>query len=105
MYTKHYTTRNGIPLRVAKELILLSKRRYEELLNNWKPNEEQQYEQNKTETKEIIKSPTPIPIDISTQTGNGQFFVRTTEDDGIPGILNHTPRKSKKRKNIQWLRY
>ena len=41
----------------------------------------------------------------SLQTGRGLFVEKRTEDDGLPGIIDHSFRKKRKKTNILWLRY
>lgn len=85
---------------MSKEYILLSKKRYEDLMNTTV--DKKLIESNvdaSTQTVNDIGSTTPD----DNQLGKGLFVKRSLDDDGLPGIPNRSPRK--KRKNIQWLLY
>lgn len=64
---------------MAKEFILVSKARYEELINK-----------NPTTLPQQTKHDIPLK-DVSLQTGNGHFVSQITEGK-IPGILDRPPK-------------
>lgn len=94
---------------MAKEHVLLSKRKYEELLTS-KPlvlqNKEEEVvskplvQQNKEE--EDLKN-----MDTFTQTGNGLFVEKENHNfNGTPGTLEHPIKlKKRQRKSVKWIPY
>ena len=111
---------------MAKELILLPKTRYEELLQD-RGNTHSQIVKSPiskgTETRETkttliknlrgghdsnveeVKLPHQLSNDISTQTGYRMFVEKTSDDDAPPGIQDQPPRKRKKKTHIHWIQY
>lgn len=97
---------------MAKELILLSKSKYEELL---KLASEQRQEtptrginekEEKNETPAVFR-PTE-QVSNSTETGKGMFVEKIDDDaDGTPGIFDHSPKKIRKKmkRNVKWILY
>jgi len=96
---------------MAKELILLSKRKYEELLKFASEHRQETptggvIENEENETPEVFR-PTE-QLSNSTQTGNGMFVEKIDDDaDGTPGILDHSPKKIRKKmkRNVKWISY
>lgn len=83
---------------MAKELILLSKRKYEELLKATSANDKEMPKGEINEGQEVPETVKPVEQS-STQIGNGMYVEKTDDDayDGTPGILDHPPKKKKKK--------
>lgn len=82
---------------MAKELILLPKRKYEELLKSasvvrQEASKDVINENIDEEIKEVEKED-------STQTGNGMYVEKTSDVAGTPGILDQPQKKNKKEEN------
>lgn len=107
---------------MAKELILLSKTKYNDLLNDRDTtNKSGQSSENavtKTETiiiqnqyhqqnsdNEEVDLPDKTPNYLHSQKGNGFVVKKTSNDDLPPGTLERPYRKKKKKSNIKWLKY
>lgn len=96
---------------MAKELILLSKSKYEELLKCASEHAQETptagvIENKENETPEVVR-PTEH-LSNSTQIANGMFVEKTDDDaDGTPGILDHPPKKIRKKmkRNVKWISY
>lgn len=92
---------------MAKELILLSKKKYEELMASQSlDGQEMSTQDNQNEMKEIKKPPEQVFVDQFTQTGKGMFVEKTEDFEGTPGILDRPPKKARQRKNnVKWIPY
>lgn len=87
---------------MAKELILLAKRKYEELLASQPSVNE--------DNQEDMKYSSDPPVDVSTQIGNGLFVEKNYNNyAGTPGVLEHSSPQMKnareRKKNVNWIPY
>lgn len=87
---------------MAKELILLAKRKYEELLASQPSANE--------DNQEDMKYSSDPPVDVSTQIGNGLFVEKNYNNyAGTPGVLEHPSPQMKnareRKKNVNWIPY
>ena len=104
---------------MAKELILLSKTKYNDLLKDRDTTDKsrQASEDAITQTEttviqnqlnsdtEDIDLPDETPDYLHSQNGNGLVVKKNSKDDLPPGTLERPFRKRKKKTNIKWLQY
>ena len=104
---------------MAKELILLSKTKYNDILKDRdttdKPRQPSEDAITQTETTVIQNQqdsdteetdlPEETPNYLHSQAGNGLVVKKNSKDDLPPGTLERPFRKRKKKTNIKWLKY
>lgn len=92
---------------IAKELILLSKRKYQELLDKNKEAQETLPSTETNDNKGGISSNQTNIVETQMQTGNGMFVEKTSNDDDcyyLPGILDR-PIREKRKTKPKWIQY
>lgn len=90
---------------MAKELILVLKRKYEELLKSGNHRDTEMTRQ--VDEHEKPEDSDPVK-EVSMQTGNGQFVEKLdTNEHGTPGILDRPPKIRRKtlKKNVKWISF